>query len=217
MKPSTHDLIAYLEQNELKYAQRSDDEDIVMLGFTTQRASLSLMFICEKRSVQLLCRLPFRAQPEQFDVVKDYFTRINYAIKIGCFELDVRDGEMNMRSATFLSEERLGAEQAALLLLTVTRTVDDYISGLQDVLFRQVAPSAAANDALAQLEAQERDPDGMLDVYSRISSIYPSDLFARYKEGSLLIEKGQGEAVKAAAEAMIKAPSFWRSYNQFSI
>ena len=30
MKPSTHDLIAYLEQNELKYAQRSDDEDIVM-------------------------------------------------------------------------------------------------------------------------------------------------------------------------------------------
>ena len=47
MKPSTHDLIAYLEQNELKYAQRSDDEDIVMLGFTTQRASLSLMFIWE--------------------------------------------------------------------------------------------------------------------------------------------------------------------------
>lgn len=46
MKPSTHDLIAYLEQNELKYAQRSDDEDIVILGFTTQRASLSLMFIC---------------------------------------------------------------------------------------------------------------------------------------------------------------------------
>ena len=153
MKPSTHDLIAYLDQNELKYAQRSDDEEIVMLGFTTQRASLSLMFICEKRSVQLLCRLPFRAQPEQFDVVKDYFTRINYAIKIGCFELDVRDGEMNMRSATFLSEERLGAEQTALLLLTVTRTVDDYIGGLQDVLFRQVAPSVAVNDALAQLEA----------------------------------------------------------------
>lgn len=61
-----------------------------------------------------------------------------------------------------------------------------------------------AMHALAQLEAQERDPEGMLDVYSRISSIYPSDLFARYKEGSLLIDKGQGDAVKASAEAMIK-------------
>jgi len=58
--------------------------------------------------------------------------------------------------------------------------------------------------ALAQLEAQDRDPEGMLDVYSRISSIYPSDLFARYKEGSLLIDKGEGETVKTSAEAMIK-------------
>lgn len=53
MKPSTHDLIAYLEQNELKYAQRSDDEDIVILGFTTQRASLSLMFICALMATQI--------------------------------------------------------------------------------------------------------------------------------------------------------------------
>lgn len=58
--------------------------------------------------------------------------------------------------------------------------------------------------ALAQLEAQERDPDGMLDVYARISSIYPSDLFARYKEGSLLIDKGEGDKARVTAEAMIK-------------
>ncbi len=73
-----------------------------------------------------------------------------------------------------------------------------------DALLAEDPKNRPALHALAQLEAQERDPDGMLDVYSRISSIYPSDLFARYKEGSLLIEKGQGEAVKAAAEAMIK-------------
>ena len=57
---------------------------------------------------------------------------------------------------------------------------------------------------LAHLEARKRDPEGMLDVYGRISSIYPNDLFARYKEGSLLIDKGEGEKVKASAEAMIK-------------
>jgi Flp pilus assembly protein TadD len=58
--------------------------------------------------------------------------------------------------------------------------------------------------ALAQLEAQEKDPEAMLDAYSRISSIYPSDLFARYKEGSLLMNKGEGEKAKASAEAMLK-------------
>jgi putative PEP-CTERM system TPR-repeat lipoprotein len=73
-----------------------------------------------------------------------------------------------------------------------------------EALLAEDPKNRPALHALAQLEAQERDPDGMLDVYSRISSIYPSDLFARYKEGSLLIEKGQGDAVKTAAETMIK-------------
>lgn len=73
-----------------------------------------------------------------------------------------------------------------------------------EALLRDDPENRPALHILAQLEARERDPDGMLDVYSRISSIYPSDLFARYKEGSILIDKGQGEAVKASAEAMIK-------------
>ena len=73
-----------------------------------------------------------------------------------------------------------------------------------DALLKDDPNNRPALHILAQLEARDRDPDGMLDVYSRISSVYPSDLFARYKEGSLLIDKGQGEAVKASAEAMIK-------------
>ena len=153
MKPSTQDLITYLEQNDLKYAQRADNEDMVMLGFSTRRVSLSLLFVCEERTVQLLCRLPFRAQHAQLNAVKDYFTHVNYLLKSGCFELDMRDGEMNMRSATFLSQERLSAERAELLLLTVTHTVDEYISGLQDVLFRQETSRTAVNDNLASLEA----------------------------------------------------------------
>lgn len=73
-----------------------------------------------------------------------------------------------------------------------------------DALLAKEPKNRLALHALAQLEAQERDPEGMLDVYTRISSIDPSDLFARYKEGSLLIEKGEGDSVRASAEAMIK-------------
>ena len=73
-----------------------------------------------------------------------------------------------------------------------------------EALLAEDPKNRPALHALAQIEAQDRDPDGMLDVYTRISSIYPSDLFARYKEGSLLIDKGEGEKVRASAEAMIK-------------
>ncbi len=71
-------------------------------------------------------------------------------------------------------------------------------------LLAQEPDNRAGLHALAQLEAQEKDPEGMLDAYSRISSMYPSDLFARYKEGSLLMNKGEGEKVKASAEAMLR-------------
>ena len=54
MGTSTRDLGAYLEQNDFKYAQRSDDADRVMLGFTTRWASPSLLFRCDAHPVQLM-------------------------------------------------------------------------------------------------------------------------------------------------------------------
>lgn len=73
-----------------------------------------------------------------------------------------------------------------------------------DSLLAQDPKNRAGLHALAQLEALEKDPEAMLDVYARISSSYPADLFARYKEGSLLLNKGEGDTVKASALAMIK-------------
>ncbi len=73
-----------------------------------------------------------------------------------------------------------------------------------DGLLAEQPTNRAALHALARLEFQERDPEGMLDVYSRIASTYPADLFARYKEGSLRLDKGEMDRVKASAEAMIK-------------
>ena len=72
-----------------------------------------------------------------------------------------------------------------------------------DNLLAQDPENRSGLHALAQLEAQEKDPEAMLDAYSRISSIYPSDLFARYKQGSLLMNKGEGDKVRASAEAML--------------
>ncbi|WP_028577200.1 XrtA/PEP-CTERM system TPR-repeat protein PrsT [Desulfomicrobium escambiense] len=73
-----------------------------------------------------------------------------------------------------------------------------------DKLLADDPKNQAALHALARLEAQERDPEGMLDVYARITSIDPGDLFARYKEGSLLIGKGRAEEVRASAESMVR-------------
>ena len=92
----------------------------------------------------------------------------------------------------------------ALIHNYMTQGERDKAREVIEALLAEDPKNRPALHALGQLEAQDRDPDGMLDVYTRISSTYPSDLFARYKEGSLLIDKGEGEKVLASAEAMIK-------------
>ncbi len=116
---------------------------------------------------------------------------------------DLASAREHLEKALALEPGRVSAK---LALIHNFMTQGDRAKARETVeaLLAEDPENRPALHVLAQLEAQERDPDGMLDVYSRISSIYPSDLFARYKEGSLLIEKGQGDAVKAAAEAMIK-------------
>lgn len=109
----------------------------------------------------------------------------------------------NLEKALAIEPGRVSAK-LALIHNFMTQGDRAQARHILDALLKDDPKNRAGLHAMAQLEAQDRDPEGMLDVYTRISSIYPSDLFARYKEGSLLIDKGEGDKVRANAEAMIK-------------
>jgi putative PEP-CTERM system TPR-repeat lipoprotein len=116
---------------------------------------------------------------------------------------DLGSAREHLQKVLDIEPDRVSA-RLALIHNYMTQGERDKAREAIDALLAKDPKNRPAMHALAQLEAQERDPDGMLDVYARISSIYPSDLFARYKEGSLLIDKGEGDKVRASAEAMIK-------------
>lgn len=141
MKQSTRDLVAFWQKHGIPYAHRSNDEDIVMLSLVDQQLRYELLFVCETHAAQLICRLQHRAKPTQLGQVQDFIARVNYCRKTGCFEGDVRYGEISMRSSTFLTDERLSFDQAELLLQSVTRTVAYYTPALHDVLVHQAEPA----------------------------------------------------------------------------
>lgn len=149
MQASTRAFTAYLDSVDFRYAVCSDNDDLIMLSYTTGKASYALIVIGDSHSLQLVSRLPFQAPPERREAVMEYFTRANYHLKYGCFELDLSDGEMNLRVSTFLGEEPLSALQAELLLRCAGRTGDNYLDGLQAVLFRDAEPELAIAGAEA--------------------------------------------------------------------
>lgn len=152
MKQSTRDFTAYLDSISFRYAVRADDEDLVMLSYTTEQSTYGLLAMGDTHSLQIVCRLPFVAPAERRAAVMEYFTRANYHLKSGCFELDLSDGEMNLRVATFLTDEALCSTQGEMLVRCIGRTADNYLPGLQAVLFRDAEPAqaiAAAEAAFA--------------------------------------------------------------------
>lgn len=160
MNQSTRDLTAHFDALGFHYALRNDDENMVMLGITTGKASFSVLALCDEHCVQLLLRLPFRAPAERLAAVMEFFTRANYHLKTGCFELDLADGEMNLRLATFLSGRSLSQDQAGLLVKTALSTADNYHDGLRDVIFKGQEPAPAV--AEAELGFRHAVPQGML-------------------------------------------------------
>lgn len=115
---------------------------------------------------------------------------------------DPASAKGHLEKALAVEPDRISAQMGLIQILMVQGDRAEARKML-DKLLAQDPDNRSALHALAQLEAQEKDPEAMLDVYSRISTAYPSDLFARYKEGSLLMSKGEGEKVRASAEAMI--------------
>lgn len=109
----------------------------------------------------------------------------------------------HLAKALAVEPGRISAQLAMIQVLMVQGDRAEARRMLDDLLAQDPGNRAGLH-LVAQIEAQEKDPEGMLDAYSRIASAYPSDLFARYKEGSLLMSKGEGDKVRASAEAMIR-------------
>lgn len=191
--------LAYLETGKLEQAER-ELRKVQLQDPYDQRTSLHLARIAN-----------FQDKPDAAIPLLDTYLKAHpndsVALEQLAFSATIKGDSMAARKYL---EQTLAAEPgrvSAKIALAHNFMSQDERPKAREVLERLLSEqptNRAALHALARLEFQERDPEGMLDVYSRISSTYPADLFARYKEGSLRLDKGEMDRVKASAEGMIK-------------
>lgn len=89
--------------------------------------------------VHVQCRVP----EEKRQAVAEFLTRANYAMWLGNFELDFRDGEVRYKTSLDLVDGELTTGMLAALLRSNISTVDRYLPGLMSVLWNDVAPADA--------------------------------------------------------------------------
>lgn len=78
----------------------------------------------------------------------EYFTRANYGLVIGNFELDLRDGEVRYKTSLDVEGESLTPGLIKLLLSANLATADRYLPGFMLLLYGNVTPA----DAIKEVE-----------------------------------------------------------------
>ncbi len=85
--------------------------------------------------------------------VAEYFTRANYGLPIGNFELDLDDGEVRYKTSIDVEEDRLTRALLNHIIYANIVTVDKYLPGLMAVVYGDVSPA----EAVAQVEESSGD------------------------------------------------------------
>ena len=96
--------------------------------------------------------------------VAELSTRANYGMRIGNFELDLRDGEVRYKSSVDFEHNALTASLAMNALMPALGTMDRYFPAVMGVAFGSIDPA----EAIAELEPIVEDRPAEDRVESRL-------------------------------------------------
>jgi hypothetical protein len=89
--------------------------------------------------------------------VTEFFTRVNYGLVLGAFEVDLRDGEARYHISHLIGDRRLEDEVIRRIIGSALSTADRYFPAYMRVLFGGDTPEDAV--FLAELDLNTQDTE----------------------------------------------------------
>lgn len=93
--------------------------------------------------VAVVVPLPINTPPAQRPDVAEFITRVNYHMKIGCFDMDYSDGEIRFRISAALGEAHLTHDMLSHWMLLALTTVDGFFPALLQLIAGTLRPDQA--------------------------------------------------------------------------
>ena len=129
-----HERIEELPMVRSRYAGRNGNYDC---WFQARPAEQQMMFYS---------RAPINASVEKRVALGEFFTRANYGMVIGNFELDLADGEMRYKVSVDVEGIELTNTFLKNLSYTAVVTMDRYLPGIMKVLYSDIDPAEAVGE-----------------------------------------------------------------------
>ena len=87
--------------------------------------------------------IPNKARPERRTACAELLTRINFELSVGCFELDLGDGEIRFRTSAVIPAADITPGIAEHLIRSNLCIVDERFQQIMAVLYSAASPEEA--------------------------------------------------------------------------
>ncbi|KST62264.1 YbjN domain-containing protein [Mastigocoleus testarum] len=107
----------------------------------------------EKRNFKFYSISPVKVPENKYTEMAEFFTRANYGMNLGNFEMDFRDGEIRYKTSIYLADNELDFPIIKRMVYANLSTIDDYFPGMIRVIFAKALPE----DAICEVEECEKE------------------------------------------------------------
>lgn len=147
-------VISCLEERKVKFGRYPSGPAVLFICHTPTAVHTCVISARENRSLlrcvlYVACRVPAEKRP----AAAELFTRINYGLPLGTFEMDFSDGEICYRTGIDVTGGDLAPEMVGSLIAVTVGTVDRYYPAIMSFLWNDMAPE----DAVAMIEGAPRE------------------------------------------------------------
>ena len=134
------------------------------LGLTGRLKDIEYILGVTEDSVAIHGVSPITADendPKMMARLAEYFTRVNFGLRNGCFEMDYNDGEIGYRAFIDCEGQELSQDVIGNSIFCIARMFDKYSNGMIEVMFTDVEPKDAVerSEAAAKQEMLEQVRD----------------------------------------------------------
>lgn len=137
----------FLQEDEWHPTQL-DDRYVYRMSYSGKNGTMTCYAqIQEKIEVFIFYVLaPVKAPEDVRLKVSEFITRANYGLRIGNFELDLKDGEVRYKSSLDFENVPLSATLIKNAIYPAVRTIDRYLPSLMRVIYGGQSPEKAISD-----------------------------------------------------------------------
>ena len=136
----------WLQRRELKH-DFDDERGVFKLGFTGEHGDVRMVVSAESDSLRIVTHPGYKVQQPSRVAICEAITRANYGMKIGCFEMDMEDGELLFKVCHLTGSLPVDEDTLEHLVFVGPAMMERYVPAFLSVIYGNEDVSLAVKSA----------------------------------------------------------------------